>query len=80
MLEPGILRISRDHCYTFATIAAPEVLREEMRARYLNQWRIGTILSVVLGGGAPALENYLHPCLSFSSDFGSLILNIPMQN
>ena len=25
VLEPGILSISRNHCYTFATIAAPEV-------------------------------------------------------
>ena len=25
VLEPGILSISRNHCYTFTTIAAPEV-------------------------------------------------------
>ena len=32
------------------------------------------------GAGAPPLANYLPPCLSFSSDFGRLILKIPIQN
>ena len=69
-LEPGILSISRNHCYIFATTTAPEVEGwGEMQARSQYQWRTGTILS---GGQGRHHQKTTYPIFKFLIGFWEL--------